>query len=365
MRVKILKSQLKELIRQSIREIDFKDKEAFHKYDKKHKMRASTKVKIGGKETTVGQAIDVGGPSHADVPKKKSAKDMDWYGGGDFTKSADYDMWSDDDVEKTAMGAADDANKKMDRDEKNKDVEDVIKKKGLEGMDLPFWSVEIKGQELPYNIRAKSAKEAKHLTHQMAQNKDVELGNVKVDDERWEKVNKFGIKKESVRESKGKRTTVKEVRMWMKTLEENRYKKTYNSDCRRVSWMVNHMGENVENMPVSMRKKWSKAQYGRERYLAKEFLKSKKQQMAESKLRKTIRESIKNLMEGPAKYGHRWEIPMKDKKKVEAIVKKLKVPSNSYAIYGSGRTFEMEISAGKHANKVLELLMKMNIKVRG
>ena len=79
----------------------------------------------------------------------------------------------------------------------------------------------------------------------------------------------------------------------------------------------------------------------------------------EGKLRKAVRESIKKVMEGPAKYGHRWEIPMKDKKKVEAIVKKLKVPSNSYAIYGSGRTFEMEISAGKLANKVLELLMHL------
>ena len=68
----------------------------------------------------------------------------------------------------------------------------------------------------------------------------------------------------------------------MKTLEENRYKKVYNSDCRRVSWMANNMNEDVANMPISMRKKWTKAQYGRERYLAKEFLKGKKN---EAKLR--------------------------------------------------------------------------------
>ena len=76
-------------------------------------------------------------------------------------------------------------------------------------------------------------------------------------------------------ESKVRRYTIKEVRMWMKKLEENRYKKVYNADCRRVAWMTNHIGENVENMPTSMRKKWSKAAYGREKYLAKEFLKSK------------------------------------------------------------------------------------------
>ena len=79
----------------------------------------------------------------------------------------------------------------------------------------------------------------------------------------------------------------------MKTLEENRYKKTYNSDARRVAWFVNNnLSEDYESMPISMRKKWSKAAYGRERYLAKEFLKSKKQQMTEGRLRKLIRKVI-------------------------------------------------------------------------
>ena len=31
-------------------------------------------------------------------------------------------------------------------------------------------------------------------------------------------------------------TAVKEVRTWMKKLEENRYKKVYNSDVRRVGF---------------------------------------------------------------------------------------------------------------------------------
>jgi len=70
--------------------------------------------------------------------------------------------------------------------------------------------------------------------------------------------------------------------MWMKKLEENRYKKVYNSDARRVAWMVNNEGRTLDEMPISMKKKWSKAQYGRERYLATEFLKSKSEQMNES-----------------------------------------------------------------------------------
>ena len=99
--------------------------------------------------------------------------------------------------------------------------------------------------------------------------------------------------REDVTESKKRRFTVKEVRMWMKKLEENRYKKVYNSDARRVAWMVNNEGVELSEMPKSMSKKWTKAQYGRERYLATEFLKSKSEQMTESKLRQTIREIIR------------------------------------------------------------------------
>ena len=80
----------------------------------------------------------------------------------------------------------------------------------------------------------------------------------------------------------------------MKTLEENRYKKTYNSDCRRVAWMVNNEGVELSEMPISMKKNWTKAQYGRERYLAKEFIKSRKARVNEMLLRKKIREIILN-----------------------------------------------------------------------
>ena len=97
-----------------------------------------------------------------------------------------------------------------------------------------------------------------------------------------------------------RRTTVKEVKKWMRTLEENRYKKTYNSDARRVSWLVNNnLSEDYDSMPVSMRKKWSKAQYGRERYLANEYMKHIQQkQISEGKLRNIIRNIIKEV-----KYG--------------------------------------------------------------
>ena len=91
-----------------------------------------------------------------------------------------------------------------------------------------------------------------------------------------------------------RKTTVKEVKKWMKTLEENRYKKTYASDARRVSWLVNNnLSEDYEQMPISMKKKWPKAAYKRERYLAKEFLKHK---AAEQKLRESIRNIVSGLI---------------------------------------------------------------------
>ena len=59
----------------------------------------------------------------------------------------------------------------------------------------------------------------------------------------------------------------------------------------------------------------------------------------------------------------KWEIPMKDKKKVEICLKKYKVPPKEYAIYGSGKTFEVEIDE-KWGNKVLEKLIQKKVKVR-
>ena len=57
MRFNIKNWQDKHLIKESkLKEIDFKDKAAFDKYQSKHNMRKSTKVNIAGKDTTAGAA---------------------------------------------------------------------------------------------------------------------------------------------------------------------------------------------------------------------------------------------------------------------------------------------------------------------
>ena len=104
--------------------------------------------------------------------------------------------------------------------------------------------------------------------------------------------------KRVTKESKGKKTTVKEIKQWMKKLEENRYRKVVNADARRVAWLVNNnLAEDYDEMPKSIRKKWSEAKYGRERYLANEFIKHlESKQLSEGKLTEINLQKVKKLV---------------------------------------------------------------------
>ena len=94
-----------------------------------------------------------------------------------------------------------------------------------------------------------------------------------------------------------RRISIKEVKRWMKTLEENRYKRIVEADAKRVVWFINHK-MNEEGMPIRISKKWEHTQYGREKYLAQKYIAevlSKKENISESVLRKLIRKEIKRL----------------------------------------------------------------------
>jgi len=94
-----------------------------------------------------------------------------------------------------------------------------------------------------------------------------------------------------------KKTTIKEVKRFLKTLEENRYRKLVIADCRRVAWFVNNdLSEDYDAMPESMRKKWVKAEYKKERYLATKMLSHLKEiHKREQKLRESIRSIINKI----------------------------------------------------------------------
>jgi hypothetical protein len=66
-----------------LKEIDFRNQDAFDAYHKQHQLRPDTKVTIAGKATTAGQAAKVkgtsvfGGGSDKSITKTKSDKEMD------------------------------------------------------------------------------------------------------------------------------------------------------------------------------------------------------------------------------------------------------------------------------------------------
>ena len=67
--------------------------------------------------------------------------------------------------------------------------------------------------------------------------------------------------------------------------------------------MINNEGVELSEMPMSFKKKWSKAQYGRERYLAKEFLQSKQEQLSEGLDLKKLETAIKDFQKKIKKQG--------------------------------------------------------------
>jgi len=83
-----------------------------------------------------------------------------------------------------------------------------------------------------------------------------------------------GKKYKRVDESLDRRVTVKEVRSWLKKLEEFRYRKIRNVDARRVTSFINSNLSETD-LPSSLQKKWEHAKYGREKHLADKFIKEK------------------------------------------------------------------------------------------
>ena len=90
-----------------------------------------------------------------------------------------------------------------------------------------------------------------------------------------------------------KRVTIKEIKKWIKSLEENRYRKVYYPDARRVAFFVNNSTLKETDMPETMQKKYKMAEYKREKFLAKKYMKEVlNQKINESRLRKLIQRLV-------------------------------------------------------------------------
>jgi|3_EtaG_2_1085321.scaffolds.fasta_scaffold07064_2 hypothetical protein len=313
--MKLTRNTLKELIRQSIKEIDFDSQDSFKKYKSQHKMRPDTKVNIGGKETTVGQASgeEEGGGSEA----KQEYKDkLDQYKALKDEYESTMSAGGDEEELEDLKGHVDMAKEDMSRakEEYEKEKSSSEPKGGDDNTDI---SADV-SSHMESDKGKEGIKKAREVMKSMDKHakKAVKTALVTIggpfaflsdvltggDSTKGTYYSDLGYRRklsqimgESVNKPVSrKRTTVKEVKKWFKTLEENRYKKTYASDARRVSWLVNNnLSEDYEAMPVSMKKKWPKAAYKRERFLAKEFVKHKRN---EAKLRESIRGIVNRLI---------------------------------------------------------------------
>ena len=84
----------------------------------------------------------------------------------------------------------------------------------------------------------------------------------------------MGVYRKHNWQRKMKKTTIKEIKRWLKTLEEFRYRKVRGVDARRIASFVNN-GINETDLPQSLIKKWSHAKYGREKHLANKFVRER------------------------------------------------------------------------------------------
>ena len=82
------------------------------------------------------------------------------------------------------------------------------------------------------------------------------------------------MRADKINENISRKVTIKEISKWLGRLEENKYKKTYINDAKRIAWLVNNkLSEDYSKMPSRIQRKTEGVSYARERYLAKEYIK--------------------------------------------------------------------------------------------
>ena len=92
--------------------------------------------------------------------------------------------------------------------------------------------------------------------------------------------------------------TLKEIQKWLRGLEENKWRKRYKVDAKRITHYAN-LGEDTD-LPLSLQRKSEGASYGREKSLARQFKRYVREQQKvnehyklKSFIRKLVRESIR------------------------------------------------------------------------
>ena len=87
-----------------------------------------------------------------------------------------------------------------------------------------------------------------------------------------------------------KKYSLKEIQRWLRGLEENKWRKRYAVDAKRIHHFVN-LGEDVD-LPMSLKRRSENATYGKEKTLAKEFKRWIRNQNKINEIKKIIRSTV-------------------------------------------------------------------------
>ena len=87
-----------------------------------------------------------------------------------------------------------------------------------------------------------------------------------------------------------KKYSLKEIQRWLRSLEENKWRKRYAVDAKRVHHFVN-LGEDID-LPISLKRRSENATYGKEKTLAKEFKRWIRNQNKINEIKKIIRSTV-------------------------------------------------------------------------
>ncbi len=132
------------------------------------------------------------------------------------------------------------------------------------------------------------------LAKSLADNKTYRLGTDELKPAYWMNY-KAGLKtaSETVK-PKRKRITVKEINKWFRGLDENKWRKTYPVDARRIAHFAN-FGEGCE-LPKSLRKKSESSNYKREQRYAQKFIEHLDELEAKHQIEERVREKIRDAI---------------------------------------------------------------------
>ena len=114
------------------------------------------------------------------------------------------------------------------------------------------------------------------------------------------------------------RFKIKEVHRWLNQLPENKWRKIYKVDAKRVAHFINH-GGNVE-LPSTLKRKFGDSGFVREKKLAKGFLSHKIEEKKKLEVKNPIVEAVKmHTISGNKRFMTKTALPLLKKHGIKNV----------------------------------------------